>query len=100
MNEEIEERIGAAVRQWRIDAGLSQDELAERASLSRTAIKRLEAGLGTRLESLIRALLALGRIDALDALTPRTGPSPIEQLVAQRRAGRSATRAPRVGRRD
>ncbi len=100
MNDEIEERIGAAVRQWRIDAGLSQDGLAERASLSRTAIKRLETGAGTRVESLIRALRALGRTDALDALAPRTAPSPVEQLAAQRRTLRGATRAPRGVRRS
>jgi len=99
MNEEVEERIGAALRQWRIDAGLSQDELADRASLSRSAIQAIETGRGSRLETLIRVLRALGREDVLDALTPRTGPSPLEQLAAQRRAGRGATRAPRVGRR-
>ncbi len=98
MTDEREERIGAAVRQWRIDAGLSQDELAERASLSRSAIQKLEAGRGSRLDTLIRVLRALGRADALDALTPRTGPSPIEQLAAQRRADRTATGARRVAR--
>lgn len=88
--------MGLALRQWRIDAGLAQEELAERASLSRSAIQQIEAGHGSRLETLIRVLRALGRLDALDALTPRSGPSPIEQLTAQRRATR--TRAPRVRR--
>lgn len=95
---DVEQRIGLTVRQWRIDAGLSQDELADRASLSRSAIQKLEAGRGSRLETLIRVLRALGRIDALDTLSPRTGPSPIEQLAAQRRAARTATQAPRVRR--
>jgi len=96
--DELEARIGAAIRQWRIDAGLSQDELAERASLSRSAIQQLEGGGGSRLETLVRVLRSLGRTDALDALAPRVGPSPIEQLAAQRRADRRTTRAPRVGR--
>lgn len=95
----MERRIGLAIRQWRIDAGLAQDELADRASLSRSAIQKLEAGRGSRVETLVRVLRALGRADALDALSPRTGPSPIEQLAAQRRAERTATRAPRVSRR-
>jgi len=96
--DETEARIGLAVRQWRIDAGLTQDALADRASLSRSAIQQLEGGQGSRLTTLIRVLRALDRIDAVDAITPRIGPSPIEQLAAERRAERTATRAPRVGR--
>jgi transcriptional regulator with XRE-family HTH domain len=95
---EIERRIGRALRQWRIDAGFSQDELADRASLSRSAIQSLETGRGSRIETLVRALRALDRLGALDDLTPRTGPSPIERLHEQRRAARGASRVPRVGR--
>ena len=95
--EDAETRIGLAVRQWRIDAGLSQDELAARASLSRSAIQQLEGAQGSRLETLIRVLRSLGRLDALDALAPRTGPSPIELLAEERRGERALPR--RVGRR-
>lgn len=94
MPDEIETRIGDAIRQWRIDVGYSQAEVAARASLSRDAVAALEAGAGSRLETLIRILRAIGRLDALDELTPRTGLSPIEQLEAQLRA-----RAPRRARR-
>lgn len=99
--DEIEARVGAAVRQWRIDAGYSQEELAERASLSRSAIQGLESGQGSRLETLVRVLRALDRSDALDAFTPREGPSPIELLAERRRAEREgrSRRAPRVSRR-
>jgi len=97
---ELEQRVGTTLRQWRIDAGLSQDELAARASLSRSAVQAIELGRGTRLDTLIRVLRALGRADALDAFTPRTGPSPIERLAAERRAARTEVRAPRARRRD
>lgn len=93
---EIEARIGRALRDLRIDAGYSQDELAERTSLSRSAIQALESGAGSRLATLIRVLRALDRLDALDELTPRTGPTPMELLRAERR-GRT-TDAPRVRR--
>ena len=96
--EEVERRIGEAVRQWRIDAGYTQQALADRASLSRFAVQGLERGEGSRLETLIRVLRALDRVDALDALTPREGPSPIELPAQQRRAERAAPRAPRVRR--
>lgn len=90
--------IGRAVRQWRIDAGRSQAELAERAGLSRSAVQGLERGTGSRLDTLVRVLRALGREDALDALAPAEGPSPLELLAARRRAERGATDAPRVRR--
>lgn len=92
----IESRVGRAVRQLRLDAGLSQDELADRTSLSRSAIQGLETGAGSRLATLIRVLRGLDRLDVLDDLTPRTGPTPMELLQAQRRASR--TDAPRVRR--
>jgi transcriptional regulator with XRE-family HTH domain len=96
--DETESRIGRAVRQWRIDAGYSQEELADRAGLSRKAIIALESGQGSRLASVIRVLRALGRLDALDAFAIDEGPSPMEALRALRRAERERTSAPRVSR--
>lgn len=96
--EEIEARLGAAIRQWRIAAGYSQEELAERASLSRSAVQNIETGQGSRLATLIRILVALGRIDALDEFSPRVGRSPMEALAAARRAEQNNSRAPRVRR--
>ena len=94
--DDVEARIGRALRQLRIDAGYSQDELARRASLSRSAVQNLETGSGARLETLVRVLRALDALEMLDMLTPREGPSPIEQLRARQRAER--VRAPRVSR--
>ena len=62
--DELELRLGAAVRQWRIDAGYSQEALAERASLSRSAVQHVETGAGARIETLIRILRALERTEA------------------------------------
>lgn len=98
-NDALERRLGSAVRRWRIDAGYSQAELAARAGLSRSAVAALETGGGSRLTSLIRVLRALGRSDALDALTPDEEPSPMELLAAERRAQRQRRPAPRVRRR-
>lgn len=97
---DVERRIGAAVRQWRIDQGYSQVELAERAGLSRAAIHRLETGAGTSMSTLIAALQALNALDALHVLTPRTEPSPLEVLAQHRAQAKQASRGPaRVKRR-
>ena len=82
---EVEARVGAAIRQMRLDAGFDQVELATRANISRSAVQAIEAGSGSRLRTLISALRALDRLDALDSLMPAMGPSPLELLAATRR---------------
>lgn len=91
---EIEERLGAALRQWRIDQGYSQVELAERADLSRAAVHRLENGSGVSLGTFVGVLQALDQVDALDVFEPRTEPSPLEVLAQERKAARAAARGP------
>lgn len=95
---EREAAIGQTVRRWRIEAGLSQTEVADRAGLSRSAVQGLERGTGSRLASLLAVLRAIGRDDAVDALMVDDGPTPIELLAAQRRAERDRSDAPRVSR--
>ena len=85
---ETEVRLGAAIRQFRLDAGFDQVELATRANISRSAVQALEAGSGSRLRTLVSTLRALNRLDALDSLTPAAGPSPLELLAQARRNAR------------
>ena len=92
----LERELGRTIRRWRIDAGLTQDETADRASLSRSAVQGLERGTGSRIATLVRVLRAIGREDSLGAFTLDTAPTPIELLAAQRRTERSD--APRASR--
>jgi transcriptional regulator with XRE-family HTH domain len=94
---ETEARLGAAIRQIRLDAGFDQVELATRANISRSAVQALEAGSGSRLRTLISALRALDRLDALDILTPATGPSPLELLAEARRNAKTPQRHRKSG---
>jgi len=43
-SEDIKERFGQAVRRWRVNSGLSQEKLAERAELHRTYVSDIERG--------------------------------------------------------
>jgi transcriptional regulator with XRE-family HTH domain len=54
--------LGRAVREARLSAGLTQEELAERAGLERTYLARMESGLSVLL--LERALRTLRRLGA------------------------------------
>ena len=78
MNDEAVKRvIGDRLRATRLRTNISQQTLAERSGLSRSAIHALEKGSGT-LDSLVRALRALGHLDALNAFLPDPGISPLQ----------------------
>lgn len=54
------DRIGMNVRKLRLERGLTQEQLAEKAELSLTVIQKIEAGQsGSRIETLIRIALVL-----------------------------------------
>jgi transcriptional regulator with XRE-family HTH domain len=94
--DEYEAVIGAQVRRLRIDADLTQEELADRADRSTLTIHNLETGKGSTLHTLIRVLRVLDRADWLEDLAPDSGPSPLELLREAR--GEGSRR--RVRRRD
>ncbi len=84
---EWEQRIGADVRRLRFTHELTQVELAARANVSLTSLKRLEAGLGSTLSTVIRVARALGRDQWLAELAPPTASiSPMALLREAQRA--------------
>lgn len=86
---ELQFILGVRLKAARIRAGLTQEEMAGRAQLSTLAISRLEAGKGSTVETLIRALKALGLQQAFDAIAPEPSVSPMAML---RDGGRRKTR--------
>ncbi|MEN9621492.1 MAG: hypothetical protein RL499_1685 [Actinomycetota bacterium] len=96
--DEWEQQVGAAIRRLRLDAELDQLELAVRANVSRSAVQALERGKGSRLRTLLAVLRALDRTDALDAIMPPDGPTPLEVLAQARRAAAAPQRYRKPGR--
>jgi transcriptional regulator with XRE-family HTH domain len=82
----------------RISSDLTQDELADRAGVTRSTVQRLERGDSVQLDSLIRMVRALGRVEAFELLLPDAGSSPLAELDAgpegRRRVRRSRTGSP------
>lgn len=66
--EETRQRIGQRVRALRTQAGLTQQELADRAGLQRTHIGRIEDGaFGSQVETIQQVAEALGMtVDIVD----------------------------------
>lgn len=65
---EILSALGARLRLHRLAQALSQRDLAQRAGLSLGALRKLERDGHCSLETLIRAVQALGLVDELEDL--------------------------------
>jgi putative transcriptional regulator len=83
----ILQELGIRVQQERLNADVTQAEVAQKAGISRGAVRLLEAGRGSTLASLVRVLRALDRLSALDSFLPAPGPSPVQlaRLMGKRR---------------
>lgn len=92
------EELGRRLQAQRLNANLSQAEVAHKAGVSRRGLQNLESGRVCTLSLLIRVLRALGKLQQLEALVPETGPSPIQLAKLkgrerQRASGRRKTSA-------
>lgn len=76
----IAQILGERIERYRIEAGLTQAELAERAGIGKRTVERVEAGGGAELVTVIRVLRTLNALEGFERLLPELPPSPIEQL--------------------
>jgi transcriptional regulator with XRE-family HTH domain len=77
--------IGGRLERRRIDAGLTQAQLAEEAGISKRTVERIEAGHGSDFVMLLRALRVLKLFAALDQLVPDLPQSPLMLLKGRGR---------------
>ncbi|OFE13361.1 hypothetical protein PHACT_09580 [Pseudohongiella acticola] len=90
--------LGQRLSRYRIDAGLTQLALAEKAGISKSTLERIEAGAASQLPNLIRVLRALDSLAALDVAIPPPTPRPMEMLRNQhKRPQRVRARQPAAG---
>jgi transcriptional regulator with XRE-family HTH domain len=90
---ELEQRLGARLRELRILRNLDQRSLATRAGVSLNALKHLESGKGARVNSLVKILRALDRTDWLETLAPKVSISPMQMLRRGRREPKRVRRS-------
>lgn len=67
---EYQKLIGDRIKQYRVNAGISQKDLENQSGVSVRSISRLEQGASVQLESLIKILTALNLDANLDLLIP------------------------------
>ena len=68
---ELQALLGEQIQQLRIAKNLGQIATAEKAGISEKALRNLEAGRGSTVESLLRILKALDSLDGLQLIVPR-----------------------------
>jgi len=90
---ELEQEIGAHLRTRRIQLGLRQADLADRANISVATLSHLEAGKSGNVTTLVRVIRALDAADWIDKLAPAPEFSPLALLEQRRRESRSARTA-------
>jgi transcriptional regulator with XRE-family HTH domain len=77
--------IGERLERRRIDAGLTQAELAEEAGISKRTVERIEAGYSTDFVMLLRLLRVLKLLEPLDQWVPDMPQSPLLLLKGRGR---------------
>jgi transcriptional regulator with XRE-family HTH domain len=80
------QEIGERLERRRIDAGLTQAQLAEEAGISKRTVERIEAAHSTDFVMLLRVLRVLKLLGALDQLVPDLPQSPLVLLKGRGRA--------------
>ncbi|HTO00098.1 MAG TPA: helix-turn-helix transcriptional regulator [Microthrixaceae bacterium] len=94
---EWEAEVGRQLRELRLGANRTQEDVASVANVSVSALRSLEQGAGSSLGTLIAVARALGRTDWLEQLAPPVQVSPMEQLKLARKAqARQRQRAGRI----
>jgi transcriptional regulator with XRE-family HTH domain len=89
---ELQQLLGGRIRRIRLNRNLDQRTTAEKAGISEKALRNLESGRGSTVETLLRVLKALDYLQGLDVLAPEASVNPLE-LLRQPQAPQRARRA-------
>ena len=85
---ELCNRIGVKIKTVRLKQNMSQEELADKSGVSISTIKRMEEGKVKTLESLIRILRTLGKLDIFIPLVEEEQLSPNEYYELTNKANK------------
>jgi transcriptional regulator with XRE-family HTH domain len=77
---ELQTILGDQIQSLRLSKNLNQRTTAEKAGISEKALRNLEAGRGSTVESLLRVLKALDSLDGIDLLVPKPSVNPLALL--------------------
>jgi transcriptional regulator with XRE-family HTH domain len=88
--------LGDRLERHRIDAGLTQAQLADEAGVSKRTVERIEAGHSTDFVMLVRILRVLQLLEALEQSVPDLPQSPLLLLKSRGRARKRVRHSQRL----
>lgn len=94
--QELQTELGLRLRQLRLSRNIDQRTAAEKAGVSRAALQNLEAGRGSSVQTLLRALKALNYPEGIEMLAPQPTVNPLVLLKTKTPPQR--VRRPRIAR--
>lgn len=77
---ELQVILGEQIQSLRLFKNLDQRSTADKAGISEKALRNLEAGRGSTVETLLRVLKALDSLDGIKMLAPEATVSPLALL--------------------
>ena len=92
---EIAKELGRRLRAYRLAQNLGAAEVAARSGLNRNTIVNAESGANPRLDTIIKILRVLGRLDAFDAFLPAPSLSPLDVMRSAKKPRQRARRTSR-----
>lgn len=75
---QIQQKIGEKIKSTRLKQNITQDSLAESASVSRSSVQKVEAGEIKSFDTFLRILRTLGMLDEIQHLCEKEQLSPSE----------------------
>ena len=77
---ELQNVLGARLRKLRLSRNIDQRATADKAGISERALRNLESGHGSTVETLLRTLKALDSVDGIEMLAPEPSVDPLALL--------------------
>lgn len=90
--EELQAALGERLKRLRLNRNLDQRSTAEKAGISERALRNLESGQGSTVETLLRTLKALDYLQGINMLAPEASVNPLD-LLRQSKAPQRVRRA-------
>jgi transcriptional regulator with XRE-family HTH domain len=78
--EELQTDLGERLRRLRLSRNMDQRATADKAGISEKALRNLETGRGSTVETLLRTLKALDHLQGMEMLAPEVTVDPLALL--------------------
>ena len=93
--DELQTALGERLKRLRLNRNLDQRATAEKAGISERALRNLESGHGSTVETLLRVLKALDYLQGIDMLAPESSVNPLA-LLRQSKAPQRVRRTSKI----